>query len=259
MYYLSELKNLSVLSLFEGELLGVVDKLYFDKKLRKLIELELIGENDTRLLLPTKNIYHIGKNAITVKNNQAVSLKVEESELNPAPLDFKAYSIKGEYLGVIKEMNLTDKFLTEKFALDNNSTLEIKGLASSGKNTIIFYDQTSKVNVAKFVPVKTPKIFKSKRGVTAKVLPIETDFNFKNENQTTQVDSVNLSEPKNAVVIEKPKENQNAEFLLGRVCSKDIFNFNNELLIKAHSVVNKKNLKEINKYGKLRELMLYTK
>ena len=40
---------------------------------------------------------------------------------------------------------------------------------------------------------------------------------------------------------------------------KDIFNFNNELLIKAHSVINKKNLKEINKFGKLRELMLYSK
>ena len=52
---------------------------------------------------------------------------------------------------------------------------------------------------------------------------------------------------------------QNANFLLGRICTKDIFNFNNELLIKAHAVVNKKNLKEISKFGKIRELMLYSK
>ena len=53
---LSELLNKSVLSLYEGELIGIVDKLYFDKKLKKLLEIELIGENDTRLKLPTKNI-----------------------------------------------------------------------------------------------------------------------------------------------------------------------------------------------------------
>ena len=31
---LSELLNKSVLSLYEGELIGIVDKLYFDKKLK---------------------------------------------------------------------------------------------------------------------------------------------------------------------------------------------------------------------------------
>ena len=90
MYYCNEFLSLNVLSLYEGELIGVVDKLYFDKKMRKLIQLELIGDNDTRLILPTKNIYHIGKNAITVKNNQAVSLKVEESEYCLCPINSKA-------------------------------------------------------------------------------------------------------------------------------------------------------------------------
>lgn len=250
---LSELLNKSVLSLYEGELIGIVDKLYFDKKLKKLLEIELIGENDTRLKLPTKNIYHIGKNAITVKNNQAVSLKVEESGLNLAPLNFKAYSIKGEFLGVVKEISLSDKFLTEKFALDNNSTLEIKSLASSGKNTIIFYDQLDKVNVHKFVPNKTPKIFKTNKPSIAKVMPIES------EDKKENVENSETNEITNAVIIDEKKETQNADFLLGRVCTKDIFNFNNEILIKAHGIINKKNLKEVNKYGKLRELMLFSK
>ncbi len=243
MYYCNDFLSLSVLSLYEGELLGVVDKLYFDKKMKKLIELELIGENDTRLILPTKNIYHVGKNAITVKNNQAVSLKVEDSLLSLCPIDSKAYTITGEYLGKIKEISLNEKYLTDKFSLDNNSTLDIKNLASCGKNTIIFYDTSTKINVHKFTPQKTPKIFKTEPEQTANILPVVED------------------EPSQAVQIEsKPKTNsQNAEFLIGRICTKDIFNFNNELLIKAHGVVNKKNLKEINKFGKLRELMLYCK
>lgn len=246
MYYCNEFLSLNVLSLYEGELIGVVDKLYFDKKMKKLIQLELIGENDTRLILPTKNIYHIGKNAITVRNNQAVSLKVEDSEYYLCPIGSKAYTIKGEYLGIIHELSLNDKFLTEKFSLDNNQTLNVKALASFGKNTVIFYDETDKINVSKFVPNKSPKIFKSEKIQIANIMPVEE----KKEEK-----------PINAVPVEENKKPsvQNSDFLLGRICTKDIFNFNNELLIKAHAVVNKKNLKEINKYGKLRELMLFCK
>lgn len=242
MYYCNELNGLAVLSLYEGELLGKVDKLYFDKKLKRLMEVELIGENDTRFLLPTKNIYHIGKNAITVKNNQAVSLKVEENPLSVAPINSKAYSITGTYLGVVKELTISDKFLTEKFSLDNNSTLDISQLASSGKNTIIFYDELQHINLSKFTPKQTPKTFKTKQAQTAQILPV----------QPLSTDAVPVEEKPAAAT-------QNADFLLGRVCTKDIFNFNNEILIKAHCLVNKKNLKEINRFGKLRELMLYTK
>ena len=251
MYYSSELTKKTVLSLYEGELLGVVDKLYFDKKLKKLIELELIGENDTRLILSTKNIYHVGKNAITVKNNQSVSLKVEDNNYSTCPINSKAYTIKGEFLGIIKDMSLNEKFLTEKLSLDNNSTLEIDRLASSGKNTIIFYDNLDKINISKFTPSKTPKLFKFKRAQVATILPTEEPVK----------EPVAEQEKSNAVPAEtKPKTNiENAEFLLGRVCTKDIFNFNNEILIKSHSVINKKTLKEVNRYGKLRELMLFSK
>lgn len=242
MNYCNQLLSLSVLSLYEGELLGKVDKLYFDKKLKKLTEIEILGDNDTKYMLNTKNIYHIGKNALTVKNNQAVTLKVEQADMTLAPLGSKVYSINGEYLGVIKEIDLDDKFLTKKFSLDNNNTLDISLLASCGKNTIIFYDKSSKVNIQKFTPSKTPKQFKSITVEDANILPIEDD----NKN----------IEP---IIQEKPRPINNSDFLLGRTCVKDIFNFNNELLIKAHSLITKKNLKEISKYGKLRELMMFSK
>ena len=244
MFNCTDFNSLSVLSIYEGELLGVVDKLYFDKKLRKLIELELIGTDGAKLILPTKNIYHIGKNAITVKNNQMVNLKVNDSEFCLSPISSKAYSLSGEYLGIIKEISFNDKYLTEKIALDNDKTLNVSELASCGKNTVIFYEANNNVDVKKFMPSKnTPKKYKTANVQQAEIQPIQTD---------------------EAKQEEKPKEQPakqtfSAEFLLGRVCTKDIFNFNNEILIKAHTVVNKKNLKEINKFGKLRELMLYSK
>lgn len=235
MYTCGDFKGLSVLSLYEGDLLGVVDKLYFSKDLKKLVEIELISEDGAKLILPTKNIYKIGKNAIVVKNNQAVTIKMETTNLVLCPISSKAYSINGEFLGVVKEIAFNEKFATQKISLDNNNVLVAENLASCGKNSIIFNNAQTKVNLTKFKPVNMPKVFKDIEIQTAKTLPIEKE---------------------NPSVI---KPINSAEFLLGRKCSKDIYNFNNEILIKANGTVNKRNLKEIKKFGKLKELMLYCK
>lgn len=243
MYYCTDLIARPVLSLYEGELIGNVSKLLFDKKLKRLLFLELVGENDNHFLLSTKNIYNIGKNAITIKNNTAVSLKIDDDGFVSCPISSKAFNIKGEFLGIIKEVILNDKFLCEKLSFENENVIDANMIASCGKNTIIFYDKLSKVDINKFVPNKVPKIFKSKQVSQANILPIQ-----------------DVESPTAPIQIETTAKNmQNSDFLIGKICVKDIFNFNNELLIKAHTVVTQKNLKEINKFGKLRELMLYCK
>lgn len=236
--YCKDFQGLSVLSLYEGELLGVVDKLFFDKKLKKLNEVELIGENGIKLVLPTKNIYRIGKNAITVKNNQAVKLNEIEKDFCVAPIQVKAYSITGEFLGVVQEISFNDKYVTDKILLENGELLDVKDLATCGKSAVVFYNN-QKFNINNFEP-KLPKIVKKKNVQIVKTMPVE---------KSIKQDKIEVKEISSAGL----------NFLIGRVCTKDIFNFNNELLIKAYGVVNKKNLKEINKFGKLRELMLYLK
>lgn len=236
MFYCNDFNSLSVLSLYEGDLLGVVDKLYFSKNLKKLEQIELVGEDGLSLILPTKNIYKVGKNAITVKNNQAVLLKTETNNLSLCPINSKAYTLNGEFLGIVKEISFNEKFITQKISLDNNETLDVESVASCGKNTIIFNKNNFRLNIKKFEPIKTPKEFKTENLQVASTLP---------------------TEPKQEVG--KKLIVNNTDFLLGRKCSKDILNFNNEILIKANSVVNKRNLKEIKKYGKIRELMLYIK
>ncbi len=247
MYCCKDFNSISVLSLYEGELLGVVDKLFFDKNLKKLIELELIGQDGVKLCLPTKNIYHVGKNAITVRNNQAVNIKTDSCCLCSNPTDSKAYTIKGEFIGIIKEIYFNEKYLTEKIELENGNDLNPKLVASCGKNTTIFYEKEQKINVKKFIPIKKEK---------AKNINNETEINIEKEESPS-------NEISNKEIINENKKEKNiiqlSDFLIGRICTKDIFNFNNEILIKAHSVINKKHLKEINKFGKLRELMLFSK
>ena len=232
MYNCFNLVGLTVLSLYEGDLLGEIDKIYFSKDLKKLEEFEIIGENDVKIILKSKDIYKIGKNAIVIKNNQMVSIKMEASNLILNPIGSKAYSINGEFLGVVKDVLVNEKFITQKILLENNEVLEVGNVASCGKSSIIF-NNNKKLNVKKFSPIPSPKIYKTENVQIAKTLP--------------------------ATETAKPTKPINSDFLLGRKCSKDILNFNNEVLIKANTTVTKKNLKEIKKFGKLKELMLYCK
>ena len=151
MYYCSILNSMSVLSIYEGELLGVVDKLYFSENLKKLVELSVLSEDGIKLSLPAKNIHHVGKNAITIKNNQSTTIKTQENN-QISPIGTKAYSLNGEFLGVIKEISFNEKFQTEDIILENDQILNISLLASIGKNAIIFYDKNSKVNIKNFTP-----------------------------------------------------------------------------------------------------------
>ena len=235
----NNLLSLSVLSLFEGELIGNVNKLYFDKKLKKMLEIEIIAENGVKLTLNTKNIYKIGKNAITIKNNQAVTIKMDNSDLHLCPINSKAYSINGEFLGVIKEILLGEKYNVEKISLDNNKTLDTTNVATCGKNTVIFNNTNQRTNIKKFKPVAEPIIYKQSSEQNVEILP-------------------SIEVGKDVVKVEDKKA-LNTDFLIGRKCLKDIYNFNNEVLIKANSFVNKRNLKEIKKFGKIRELMLFCK
>lgn len=233
MFNCKDLNSLLVLSLYEGEIIGQVNKLYFDKKLKKLMLIELLGEDGALLTLSTKNIYHIGKNAITVKNKQSVGMTLDLQAYVACPIGSKAYNINGEFLGKVQEINFNAKYQTEKIWLENSTSLGIDTLATVGKNTIIFYS-SQKVNIDNFEPKQQPVEFKTEDVGFASTMPVE-------------------EKPKPA------KQVQTSSFLIGRICTKDIYNFNNELLIKAESVVNKKNLKEINKFGKIKELMLYLK
>ena len=244
MYCCKNFNSLSVLSLYEGELLGSVDKLYFDKNLKKLIAIELLGEDGVKFCLPTKNIYHVGKNAITVRNNQAISLQNDFENLFVNPTSLKAYTITGEFIGIINEIYFNEKFLTEKIEFENGKNISPNMLASSSKNTLIFYEKENKIDVKKFTPNKNKKVE-------------ETSIN----KQTNDVMENKEIEEKTEIKPEKKEKNivQLSDFLVGRICTKDIFNFNNEILIKAQSVITKKSLKEITRFGKLRELMLFSK
>lgn len=243
MYNLNNLIGLPVLSLYEGELNGKVENIFFDKKLKRVLLFSVRGEDDIKYILPVKNIYKIGKNAITIKNNTCLQLELNDFNAIPSPFEAKTYTIHGEYIGKIDQITFNEKFLVDTILLDNGKTLECENLLSCSKNTILTYDKNTKVNISKFKNRQMPKIFKSTSTHEVKILP----------------------EP-HPTIEELPQEinlpqtiSNRPDFLIGRVVTKDIYIDDNNLLIKADSTITERVLALAYTNNILKELMLYSK
>ncbi len=237
---ISKLINLPVLSLYEGEMIGNIKELYFDKKLKKLEYLSIENEEGLILVIQSKNIYNIGKNAVTIKNNNQATLM---SNLEPfdeyfAPLNFKIFSMHGELLGIAKDFGVDEKYevksiITEDKHIDTNMQI------NCSKNAIILYDQdTVKINSFK---TKALNLFKTKKDEKVSIQPIETQnvINISSINNDNQVKVVS-----------------NTDFLLNRRTTADIFGLNDEIIIKNNSLITKKTVATATKFGKLKELMI---
>ncbi|MBQ8430616.1 MAG: PRC-barrel domain-containing protein [Clostridia bacterium] len=236
--------SLPVLSLFEGDLIGEISNLYFDKKLKKLELIVVSCEGDLNYSLSPKQIYKLGKNAITIKNSQCLTLNLEDNTENlvSTPLNSKAYTIQGEYLGKISEISLNEKFEVENIVLDNEKILESNKLASCGKNTVIVYDENTKINVSRFKFNLSPKIFKTKEPAKVETMPAPP---------TVEEIKPEITLPQSAV--------NSPNFMIGRVATQDIYYDDRKLLINANSTITEKTLALACRTNKIKELMLYSK
>ena len=242
MHQLNNILSLPVLSLYEGELVGQISKIYFDKKLKKVESLTISGEGEINFCLKPRNIYKLGKNAITIKNTNCLSLEDENdfSNIIPTPLDSKTYTIQGEYIGKINQITIDDKFRVSQISLDNNTLIDNNKLASCSKNTVIIYDESTKVNVSRFKNVFAPKLFKSNQTKNTTILPLPPTME-----EVNQTNSANKS--------------NNPKFLLGRIATQDIFIDEKKVLIKSGSTITERVLSYAYANNKIKELMLYSK
>lgn len=234
--YLSELLQKPILSLYEGELLGNINKVYFDKSKRKIKSFQILNEDEVAYCLYPKSIYTLGKNAITIKNKQNLILALNESDLDPVlPINVKVYSIQGEYLGIVNDYSLTDKFVIENLILDDQQLISINDLASCSCNSIVVYYSQEHVNINSFrYKIKN----KSNQDSKVKVLPkLFSSFNKIAPNPSNKKDN----------------------FIVGRICTKDIFDNQKNIIIKQNSTITEQILALASSKNKLQELMKYSK
>lgn len=244
MYKVKDIISMPVLSLYEGELIGQISKIYFDKKLRKIAYFVVSCEGDLSYILYPKNVYKLGKNAITIKNISCLILNIDDiDDTVLMPLNSKTYTIQGEYIGKIEEITVDDKFIINNILLDNEKFLDCKQLASCSKNTVIMYDENTKVNVSRFKHKLPKNIFKAKEETkSVSCMPYPPV----------------IEQPIQEITLPSNISN-NPKFMIGRIATKDIMLDEKKLLIKANSTITEKTLSLACIHNKVKELMLYSR
>ncbi len=244
-----DLLSRPVLSLYEGEMLGTVCGVMLDKKLKSMSCIEFVTDDDMHYVVLAKNIYHVGKNAITIKNNDFAELRDNLEPLPYAsdPTGSKVYSITGELLGVIQSVELGTKYEVTKITLENGAEVDLSRLANCSKNTVLVYDEHTTVNVNKFKLPK-PKFFKSRKDQNVSTLPVMSEPEPVAQ-PAVEVYTPNISLPNKSVT--------NSSFIIGRRVTKEIFGLNSDIIIKKNTKITQNTINTATKFGKLKELMMY--
>ena len=234
--YLSELLQKPILSLYEGELLGNINKIFFDKTKNKIKIFEILNDEEISYCLYPKFIYTIGKHAITIKNKQNLILSLNENIENTIlPINVNVYSLQGEFLGIVKDYSLTDKYVIENIILDNQELINISDMASCSANSIVVYYSQEHVNIKSF---RYRIQNKSAENNKVKVLPkLFSSFNKISTNPSNNKDS----------------------FIVGRICTKDIVDNQQNIIIKQNSTITDQVVALASSKNKLQELMKYSK
>lgn len=234
--YISELLEKPILSLYEGELLGNIKRIYFDKTRKKIKSFEIVNDEDISYCLLPKFIYTLGKHAITIKNKQNIILSLNEdmSSNIVLPLNVKVYSLQGEYLGIAKDYSLNEKFLLENIVLDNEQLISINDVASCSATSVVVYCNDNHKNIKSF---RYRIQNKQNNDAKVKVLPkLFSSFN-------------KIS----------PASSKKNNFIAGRICIKDIYDSNHNLIIKQNSTITDQTIALASSQNKLQDLMKYSK
>ncbi len=220
-----------VVSVYNGQIEGIVNNILFNNK--KQAKYLVISQNDEQfLVLETKDIYKTGEGAVIVKNSDVLSL-MESSELKIkecfSPINSIVVSIDGDYIGHVSDIELDNKYNIKNFIVDGQ-VFELNKVINISESAIIINTLDTKTSLSKFKS-KT-KIVMGNERIT---------------NQTVSVMSNQTILPNRTML--------NYNFLIGRRVSKDILNFNGEIIIKENQTVNSKVLDIARINGKLRELI----
>ena len=237
MYKISDIISTPVISLYEGEHIGIIYNIMFDYRQKKCNFACILNENDNiPRLIKFKDIFKIGNDCIFIKNLTCLDLETnceKEMEENTNPINLKVYNLSCEFLGTSHDIIVDDNFRISQIVLNNGKIIERNDILNILKSTIIV---RSDVSIQKFKPVvKSIKIQNSPKKVM-----ILSDFI--NSETNTQ----------NKIITD-------FRFLIGRILSQDVIALNGEMIARKDSIVTKDIVNKASSYGKLVEIARYSK
>lgn len=237
MWKVSNIISSYVVSVFNGQIEGVVSNILFNEK--RHAKYLIISQNDEQFwVLDTANIFKLGDGAVIIKNSDCLNLMAsKELEIKNcfSPINSIVVSLNGNFLGYVTDIELDEKFNILSFSSTNKNAVSLNEIINLSESVII---TTHGVN-------NKPKLsrFKTKQQIN-KIQP----------KSDTRVVSA-LTEP-DTILPNRTVTNYN--FLINRKVSKNIVNFNGEIIIKENQIINSKVLDIARINGKIRELTKYS-
>lgn len=225
-----------VVSIYDGQIEGIVSNILFNNK--KRAKYLIISQNDEQfLVLDTKDIFKLGDGAVLIKNSNVLTL-LENVELKTkecfSPINSIVVSIDGKLLGHVADIELDKKFNITNFVTSKNETINLSKTVNMSETAIICCDNGNKPKLSRFKQKKT--------------------IHFPSGEKLNEV--VNILEKNETILPNRTVVNYN--FLVNRKVTKNILNFNGEIIIKENQIINSKILDIARINGKIRELTKYS-
>lgn len=237
MWKVSNIISSFVVSVFDGQVEGVVNNILFNNK--KQAKYLIISRNDEEfLVLDTKDIYKLGNNTVIIKNSSVLNLMdSKEQEIKDcfSPINSIVVNINGDFLGYVIDINLDEKFNIISLDSQENKTVNLKQILNLSESAIIICSENK----------KAPKLSQFKQKEKIEII-----------NKNTNNLPVKILEKTSTILPNRSVANFN--FLLNRKVSKNIMNFNGEIIIKENQIINSKVLDIARINGKIRELTKYS-
>lgn len=272
-----------VLSLYESVTQGIVKDLMFDKNFKKLKYIIMFDDNEFQeeKIINVADIYSYGENALIIKNNACIELKSAIKSETSNPINNRAYTTLGKFLGIVTDIYIDDKQNIVNVELDNTTLLDTKQIVTSGKDAMFVQDEDNIVKLSNFKnkainnTIENKKIKVEILKTSAENTDISTQTLEKVEiNPIAENDGENkLEQGDNLIQVEPIKPRKKVElnetclpkksttknnFLIGRKVQRNIYSFNHELIIKKNTRISEKTILTAKSHSKLKELSLYS-
>ncbi len=261
MYRVSNILSKQVINLYDGKFEGTIKNICLKENLKQIKWFILFDEDGEEFMLDPNKIYKVGQ-AITIKNNDGIfnTSNIYNME-NNNPINLMCYSVNGEIIGKVSDVELSKNFYIENFYIDENK-ITTNQIVKISKNLIIVNTEKTKVSLSTFKP-KIPIINDQDTNIV-EIQPMDIQPQIEKEiPQEIQEEKTLQTPTRKTFVVDKNINQQriitNQNVLLGRKATKTVYGINNEIIIRKDCIINSKTLEYAKLHNKTTELTLFSK
>lgn len=242
----SKLTAKSIISIYDCKEVGKVEMFYIGKGLR--LRYVQIMHNGIRYLISTKDLGPCENDCITIRNISALHLRetLDYQTLGCSTIiGIKCYSVDGEYLGKITDADF-DKFVLTSLILDNGTKYSKRQVLQINQELCLICPNGKSVKVSSYKPRGIPA---AKQEYDKIAVQIEATPKSSIASNPHLIDSITTPKP----LVTETKS------LLHRITTKAIMAPNGEVIVRANTRLTRELINKSMMYGKLYELMKYSK